>query len=176
MENSGELYLECYNNKVGQILSVFSMFLYTTMVDSKDNRMLHNVFTESRRIYMRSLIDFFSDAKGRRDDLNYSDFVEGAYDFNVQSAEEFRNLTNKQTAHFTSKRGTFLIDDTEHMNVAKQLIRNINRFMEALESDIKEDCKQEYEDATVQKLRNVVLSQIAKICILNAVNGCMIEL
>lgn len=171
------LHLENYDNKVGQVFALFSMFLYTVLYDSPNDRMLHNIFTDSRRIYMRALMDFFSEKKAYPDDLNYQDFIDTTDSFRiVVASNNTRDLASKQTAHATKKRGTFVVDDAEHTSITKQLIKQINHFIKELDQSIKDLYKQDYADKTAQELRGVVLAQIAKICLVNASAGEIIDL
>ena len=82
-----------------------------------------------------------------------------------------RTLTNKQTAHFTKKRGTFRGAENKYADVVKQLIDRISCFMRELDQNVTDRYRQEYQDASVQELRSVVLAQLCKIYILNMGNS-----
>ena len=164
------VYLECYDNKVAQLQALFLMFLYTVIYDSANNQMLHNVFADCRRIYMRAILDFFSNKK-KGDDLNYKDFINTETNFEIQGVGNIRTLTNKQTAHFTKKRGTFRGAENKYADVVKQLIDRISCFMRELDQNVTDRYRQEYQDASVQELRSVVLAQLCKIYILNMGNS-----
>lgn len=56
-------YLEELDNELGQVFAEFATFLYVTLYDSNSNKMLHNIFPESRRVHIRTLCDFFSNTK-----------------------------------------------------------------------------------------------------------------
>ena len=79
-------YLEELDNELGQVFAEFSTFLYVTLYDSKSNKMLHNIFLESRRVHIRTLCDFFSNTKNVKhpDDLIYKDFLMVNTDLSVK--------------------------------------------------------------------------------------------
>lgn len=108
--------------------------------------------------------------KKKGDDLNYKDFINTETNFEIQGVGNIRTLTNKQTAHFTKKRGTFRGAENKYADVVKQLIDRISCFMRELDQNVTDRYRQEYQDASVRELRSVVLAQLCKIYILNMGN------
>lgn len=176
MKTSNKIYLENCSNKIVQLFSLFSNFLFVVLKNSKNDYVLNNVLVDSRHLYIRSLIDFFNNKK-KGDDLTCNDFIDSTHDYNIQCNSIFRNLLNKQTIHFTDKRGTFSIDnDEEHKRITIQLIKNINHFLDELEIHIKDKYKEDFYDPNAQNLYHSLLSQITEICLSNAIQGIVIEI
>ncbi len=175
MQNAHSISPESYDNKVAQVLFLFSMFLYTLMFRSKDNTFVNNVFVGIRRIYIRALAGFFKKTKQQNDDLIYLDFIDTNLDISVKLPKSIRCEINKQTAHFTELRGCFNIDNPEYIDTAKQLVSSINKFMRELDVHIKESYRHEFEDYNTQELRSTVITQLNRIYIANAVNGIIID-
>jgi hypothetical protein len=98
--------------------------------------MLHNIFLESRRVHIRTLCDFFSNTKNVKhpDDLIYKDFLMVNTDLSVKMDDKLRAFINKSTAHLTKKRGQFSLKDDDILQVSKDLIKAINRFMREIEN------------------------------------------
>ena len=59
MKNINRPVLESYDNKVVQVLSLFSVFLFTLTYNVKNEILLNTVFVDARRVYIRALVDFF---------------------------------------------------------------------------------------------------------------------
>lgn len=108
-------YLEELDNELGQVFAEFATFLYVTLYDSNSNKMLHNIFLESRRVHIRTSCDFFFNTKKARypADLIYRDFLSVEKDLSVEMDDTLRTFINKSTAHLSKKRGQFALQDDD---------------------------------------------------------------
>lgn len=172
-------YLEELDNELGQVFAEFATFLYVTLYDSKSNKMLHNILLESRRVHIRTLCDFFSNAKIAKypDDLIYKDFLSVDTDLSVQMDNTLRDFINKSTAHLTKKRGRFSLKDDDIMQISKDLIKAINGFMSAIEDGkLRDDYREKLLNHDVQEMKQAIYTQLLKVILVNAQGGVVIQL
>lgn len=169
MKNINRPILESYDNKVVQVLSLFSVFLFTLTYNVKNEILLNTVFVDASRVYIRALVDFFKNQRSHNDDLIYRDFINTNLDLSINMSVSFRNEINKQTAHLTVLRGTFNVNDSEYEDMARQIVSSITEFMNELGvQNIKEKYKAELEDDFAVELINTVLAQLLIIKSINS--------
>ena len=174
-----EEYLENDKNLLVQVFAEFITFLYLTLYDSKSNKMLHNIFLESKRIHIRELSDFFSsDEKIRqKDDLSSSYFLATPIPLDVQISSNLRKQINKGTAHLTKKRGTFSVPNRDYIEASKNIIQSINRFMKELDcGNMSAKCIQAIKETNAVELQQVIRKHLVEVSIINALNGVEIDL
>ena len=169
MKNINRPVLESYNNKVVQVLSLFSVFLFTLTYNVKKDVLLNTVFVDARRVYIRALVGFFKNQRCKSDDLIYSDFINTNLDLSINMNNSIRIEINKQTAHLTMLRGTFNVDDIEYKDMTRQIVMSITGFMNELDvQHIKEKYKTQLEDEFAVDLINTVLTQLFTISSINS--------
>ena len=169
VKNINRPVLESYDNKVVQVLSLFSVFLFTLTYNVKNEILLNTVFVDARRVYIRALVDFFKNQRCKSDDLIYGDFINTKFDLSINMSDSFRKEINKQTAHLTMLRGTFNVNDSEYEDMARQIVSSITEFMNELGvQNIKEKYKAELEDDFAVELINTVLAQLLIIKSINS--------
>lgn len=174
-----EKHLEDDKNLLVQVFAEFITFLYLTLCDSKDNKMLHNIFLESKRIHIRALSDFFSsnEKMRRKGDLSSSYFLAAPIPLDVQVSSNLRDQINKETAHLTEKRGTLSVSDQDYIEASTTIIQSINRFMKELDcGNMSEECAQAIKETNATELRQVIRKLLVEISIINALNGVEIDL
>ena len=170
-------YLEDFDNELGQVFAEFSSFLYVTKHDCKNNKMLHNIMLDSKRVYIRTLCDFFSNTKPNSDDLIYKDFLKENLDLSVKIDKNLRIFINKSTAHLSKKRGKFLLQDDDILPISKELIKAIKRFVrEAKNGNLLDEYKKQLLDQDVQYLLRTIEWQLVEVISAFAQAGEVIQL
>lgn len=172
-------YLEELDNELGQVFAEFATFLYVTLYDSNSNKMLHNIFLESRRVHIRTLCDFFSNTKKARypDDLIYRDFLSVEKNLSVEMDDTLRTFINKSTAHLPKKRGQFALQDDDIRQISKDLIKAINCFMREIDNgNLCDAYKENLADKDVQDMKRAIYTELLKVVIVNAQGGEVIQL
>lgn len=169
-------FLENNKNLIVQVFSEFYIFLFLVHYDCNDNKMLHNALLDSKKIHIRSLCDFFSNSKKKKDDLIYKDFIISDVDLSVSEPVKVRTFINKSTAHISRKRGQMKFPEEEFLVVTKALIRSINSFIREMDYHLNLDYSEEYYDQEVQQMKSNILWQIVAIVLDNAKKGIVIEL
>lgn len=168
-------WLEDFSNPIAQVLNEFLAFIFLTYHDSKENRMLHNILTQSLTLHLRILDDFFSNHRKYNDDYIYKDFIQGSRDLSVSLPETVREFINKNRMHLTKKRGNVQVNKTEMIQGICQVVKSIHGFMEELKNNIAPVHEQSYGDPQVQELCQCVYTQMIKLTSLNAHEGFVID-
>ena len=176
-----DVYLESSNNAIIQVFSEFDMFLYVISHTCSTNLYLQNVINDSRRIHIRALINFFNNSGKKSDDLFSCQFLthDHSAELSISNHTEVVNFIIKYTAHITKTRGAMRntrIIDTWFIDISKELVTRINRFIRFLDSDINSKYEKEYQHEHAQKIKSSVLSKVISIAIKEALEGTMVEL
>lgn len=176
IEKSHE-YLEYYDNELGQVYAEFNTFLYLSYHDSHKDRMLHNLYREMERIYIRSLCGFFTKKRQYNDDLIYCDFFDQCPELEIELDKETKDFINKSTAHLSRKRGTLGFPDQKINELRKLLTKHINRFLKDIDNGkLKKEYLYQLKDKNVINIKNSICNHIDQILILYKEKGVNIEI
>lgn len=180
MEQSTEKlsnFIEDTDNPIIQVLQEFLTFLYLVEHDSKENEMLHNIFQIVMKLEMRTLLYFFSNERKDEDDYIYTDFIVNAEDLSVELPNNaLRRFINKNTMHLSKKRGKLTVPTTDLTNTRDSLIKSINRFTEALATNLSGEFVAYSTDERVEKIKTCIRKNIIKIVLSNIEEGKKIDI
>ena len=122
---------------------------------------------------------FLSNTKNAKfpDDLIYKDFLTVNTDLSVKMDDTLRAFINKSTAHLTKNRGQFSLEDDDILQVSKDLIKAINRFMREIENgNLCDDYKEKLADKDVQDMKQAIYTELFKVVIVNSQGEVVIQL
>ena len=175
MEQSTEKlsnFIEDTDNPIIQVLQEFLSFLYLVKPIYSNDRTLHNILLQARKLHMRVLLDFFSNKRNPRyDDYRYNDFITAAEDLSVFCPNNLWEFINKSLMHPSDKRGKLSVPTSDLENVKNSLVESIERFIKALDSKLNSEFAEFYKDDRIKVMKKKILSDVCVVKFLNGPKG-----